>query len=57
MFGYKLHQEAFVIRGKVLNDDEGKIAVGRHVIEELVNGFEATGRRAYGYDIAFGGRQ
>ena len=44
MPGEQLVHEALEIGRQVLNDDECQAAVGRHVIEELFQGFEAAGR-------------
>ncbi len=53
MAGQQVVHQAFEIGGEVLDDDEGRAAVGRHVVEEVLEGGKPAGRGADGDD---GGR-
>ncbi len=54
--GQEFDEQARVVRVEVLNQDAGDAAVGRHVIEERLEGRKSTRRRADADDEARGGR-
>lgn len=45
-FGKQLGHQAFVVRGKVLNDDQGQAAVNRHRFKKGLDCLQAAGGSA-----------
>jgi hypothetical protein len=50
---YQFNQKAFIIRRKVLDNNEREVGVDSNVIEKLMNGFKPTGRSTDCNDVIF----